>query len=139
VAFCGLSVSRCIVSEAFTKWVLGSLGSWVREFGRVFKTCLKGGRILILDLLLSLLQLLHNSTLFCFLFIHSTYILMSQSDAVAVVFGVGTRVKWLTSSWTITCGVVESFMTLSDGTVVYRIRKDGGLMVSLPHSCIIRD
>jgi hypothetical protein len=53
--------------------------------------------------------------------------------------GVGERVKWLTASWSIGCGEITVVTRLGDGTVVYTIQVDGGRVVRLPHSTVMRD
>ena len=55
------------------------------------------------------------------------------------IFEDGDRVKWLTAGWKIGCGEVISMSMLGDGTIVYGIRVDGGLVIRLPHSTIMRD
>lgn len=55
------------------------------------------------------------------------------------LFGVGERVKWLTVSWSIGCGAITAVAELGDGTVVYTVQVDGGRVVRLPHSTVMRD
>lgn len=51
----------------------------------------------------------------------------------------GDRVKWLTPGFKIGCGVVVSMSVTGDGPIFYGIQADGGRVVHLPHSCVMRD
>lgn len=52
---------------------------------------------------------------------------------------VGERVKWLTVTWTIGCGEITGVSELGDGTVLYTVQVDGGRVVHLPHTNVMRD
>lgn len=69
-----------------------------------------------------------------YLIIHPLVLTMSYP-----LLGVGERVKWLTVFWQIGFGEVIGVSKLGDEIVMYTIQVDGGQVVCLPHTNIMRD
>jgi aminoglycoside phosphotransferase len=82
----------------------------------------------------------HNQILTTSLYYYLIYLKLSTvSMDFKLVLEEGDRVKWLTPGFKIGCGVVVSMSVTGDGTIVYGIQADGGRVVHLPHSCVMRD